>query len=213
MPTKPAIPAQFTPELMAQFEAFLQMQAQETAPAPTNGKQVAPARPAGTPAPKGPFAGKSLSDMAAAVDADANALPLVKAELEARVARDGKSAKNAAAALKRLAEGGPLVSPKAVGGNGSKTPAELAAEATQKYSEHVLKLGQEQVELANAQALLAANKGTPLEATAQGMVESAQKRVARRNEYIRIQAGHIKTHGGTVPGSAPRKARTRKAAA
>lgn len=51
------------------------------------------------------FAGKSLADMQVALDADANVLPHIVSELEARVARAGKSAPNAQKALDRLAKG------------------------------------------------------------------------------------------------------------
>lgn len=73
------------------------------------------------------FAGKSLTEISAAVDADASLLPAAVGELEARVARQGKSAKNAAKALARLSEGTggiaiPAKAPKAEGETRNPSP-------------------------------------------------------------------------------------------
>lgn len=57
------------------------------------------------------FAGFTLAQLAAVVDMDARQAPVVRAELEARVARQGKSAKNAQKALERMDAGASVAIP------------------------------------------------------------------------------------------------------
>lgn len=194
-----------TPDQLAVLQTLL-----NTTPAPSpkaNGKQVAPAKPAG---PTTGFNGKSLSDMQEAFDANPAAMPAIMAELQARVARAGKSASNAQKALDRIAAGGPISAPKGTSDNArAKTPAEKVAEHTALYNDHAAKLLGERAEVQALEATLATVPDAAKPAI-EKLLESARNRVERRNGYLAIQAKHITDNGGTVPGTAARAPRTRR---
>ena len=184
--------------------------AQTPASAPT--QKSAPKKPAGA-APT-PFAGVGLADLQAQVDANPALLPAVQAELQARIDRGGKSAKNAQKALERMAEGGSIAPPKSEKANPfTKTPEEILAERTEKLESHRSKLVGEQAAVVALRNTIATNPGVVAESLAQAL-ESAERTVSRRLEWIAQQEDGIKALGFPVPGApAPRKARARKTAA
>lgn len=192
----------FTPDQLAALAAQLTSALPAPAPASTkatNGKAV-------TATVSGPFAGQSLSAMQAAIDANAKVLPQVKAELEGRVAKDGKSAKNAAAALARLAKGESLLAPKASAF--AKDPAEMLADAQAKLADHRAKLVGEQA-AADALAAHVATLAPSVAAHLRQPLEQAQRTVARRLEWIATQEANVVKHGGTVT-PARKSTRTRR---